>query len=68
MLYPILKDDWQYNSSYCETHAIASINGTKAVFSPHYSPTETPYSLLWIEIKCFMFSVFACLLSIIDNC
>ena len=42
MLYPILKDDQQYNNWYCETHAIAFTHGTKAVFFPHYRPTKTP--------------------------
>ena len=58
MLYPILKDYRQYNSWYHETHAIASVHGTETIFNPHYSPTKTFQALLWVEIKCFMFSLF----------
>ena len=31
-LNPIFKDDRQYDSWYCETHAIVSIHGTETVF------------------------------------
>ena len=41
MLHPIFDNDQQYDSWYCETHAIASIHGTEAVFDPHYSYSET---------------------------
>ena len=59
-LHHIFKDDWQYDSWYCDTHAIVSVHGTEDVFDSHYSPTETSEVLLWLEVKCFvfMFSVF----------
>ena len=53
-LYPVFKDDQQYH----DTHAIASVHGTEEVFNSHYSPTETSQALVWLEINCFMFSVF----------
>ena len=58
ILNPIFMDDQQYSSWYHETHAITSVHGTEAVFDPHYRTTETSQALLWIEIKCFLFSVF----------
>ena len=55
MLYPIFKDDWQYNSWYCNTYAIASVHGPEDVFNSHYSTIKTSLPLLWLEVKCFMF-------------
>ena len=52
------RDDRQYDSWYHEAHAIASVHGTETVFNTHYSPTKTFQALLWVEIKCFMLSVF----------
>ena len=40
MLYPIFKDDGQYDSWYHETHTITSVHGTEPAFNPTYSPTE----------------------------
>ena len=58
MMYPIFKDDRQYNSWYCETHPIASAHGTETIIDPNYSHTETSQALLWVEIECFIFSLF----------
>ena len=58
MIYPKFKDDRAHDSWYCETHVIASVYGTETIFGPHHSHTEASQALLWVEIKCFMFSVF----------
>ena len=59
MHFPILKNDWQCNSWYHDTHAIASVHGTEDVFDSHYSPTKTSQALLWVEgnILCFLSSI-----------
>ena len=57
-LYPIFKDDRQYDSWSHETHVIASVHGMEAIFDFHYSPTETSQALLWVQIKQSVYSVF----------
>ena len=45
MLCPIVKDDWQSNSWYHDTHAIAFVHGTEDVFDSHYSLTKSSQAL-----------------------
>ena len=57
-IYSSFKDDWQYDSWYHETYAIACIHGTEHIFNSTYIPTQTSSVLLWIEIKYFCFLSF----------
>ena len=57
-LYPIFKDDQQYNSWYCDTYAIASVHGTETFSFLTIALPKTLQALLWLEVKHFMLSVF----------
>ena len=52
------KDDWQYDSWSHETYATTCLHGTEQVCGSNHDPTQQSSALLWIKIKCSMFSVF----------